>query len=1230
MEPSVFLEEDEELLRMLAAAEALEAGRDREKTLSAYQEVIDRAGASRALLPWNPRFHVPARTFARWRLRGLKPALADAYRRRFGPLASRMLQGGIEKGDSPLLRETALRFPLTLAASRALEAAGGICLERGDFLGAGSHLCRLLAEYDLSPARRASASLAMLSAAAQAQAASGFSDLLAPFKGSADRGMLRRGGREFPLKRLLAMTCAAAEAREAGSWPCHGGRPTRDRAGKTAVEFKAAVWRHRNAFDVEVGGIAPGVAAAADRERIYILDPARLAALNRRTGKLVWMREFNLTSLPEPAGPRPGFPGRDPSLRNPGIPVPGLCLHRGVLCFTRDGTRLLGADAATGETIFSLDRGDLRKIFNLPFEGRVSPHLTATRNTLFLGYHTAGFMQRSYVLALDLEKRTARWCSYLFSRSHPQPHDQTLALCRGTLMVCTNQGGLASVDLHDGSVRWIRTYTAASAGWKGFHLFARENSFFAAPADGDFLLCADAVTGEAAWRMPRGANTLIVPASEGLWIAGGGGAVLLGSDGRARKSLTLEGEEPRGTGASTRTQALLPSETGLWVLDGTKAAPDRILLPQGFMPDLVIPFEEGILCVGSRGAVMLGPPGPSPPAAEIPTALEGLIAALGSPRWPVRDEAAQRIRKLGEGSLPGLKKAYPHPDPETNWRLGTLIFSIERSVKRKRWKSHLSSACWEKLVKDNAVEGLLHRDPRKRIAGLRMLSMLSEPADSVVRDFLQDPSLEVALAAAVALFHGGDEAMLPRITTALGNPSPDIRGTALRALAGSKDPRAFPYLEAALSDADAAVRRVAIQGIAAMGKPVDPKNLARVLSDPEPAVRALAIRLFAPQATEAFFVRLVDIVTREKNEEVRLAAVVALGGRECRHSVVGLTRALSDASLSIRGTAADKLFDVIQSKAHVHAPLEGLAKGLAAGEPEIRFTVVQIVGLIPGRRANALLIAALGDAEFQIARHAMEVLFSKAGPEDLPALAPFVGHKNDDMRFYLVQVAERIGEPFAGPMLLGFLEDPLAEVRERAAEAVGRSTSPITLAGAFRLRVTSGRNEVKKLCKGILDSLGPDRFLGALVYALKDADEKVREEAAERLCKEARRKFGFLPADPSILRNEAADRWMEWYHRRLDPGFDPDALLRDLDGSNPTARWQAARRLGGIRIRRVVSALVARLEKEKVPWVLGETLGALQRTAALSFGTNPQTPAKDLPAILGKWKAWWGENKKYY
>jgi HEAT repeat protein len=300
------------------------------------------------------------------------------------------------------------------------------------------------------------------------------------------------------------------------------------------------------------------------------------------------------------------------------------------------------------------------------------------------------------------------------------------------------------------------------------------------------------------------------------------------------------------------------------------------------------------------------------------------------------------------------------------------------------------------------------------------------------------------------------------------------------------------------------------------------------------------------------------------------------------------------------------------------------------GEEEIRFTVVQIVGLIKGRRANGLLIQALGDGHHQIARHAMESLHGKVEAADLPQLAAYVTHKDADLRFYLVQVAARVGGPVARKMMFRFLADPLAEVREKAATVLLNDPTESVVAGVLRLSVSAKSAEVRGICKRLLESLQPEDLLGALVSCLKDRDPAVRKVAIEELHKKRKERFNFLPGDPSILRNEAADRWLEWYWRMKNPEGNLDDIVADLAKTNPTVRWRAATSLAGLRTRRVLKALLSAVETETVPWVRAELFLALQKTTGESFGFAKGLSKEETDRVVEKWKAWWKKNQEYY
>ncbi len=277
--------------------------------------------------------------------------------------------------------------------------------------------------------------------------------------------------------------------------------------------------------------------------------------------------------------------------------------------------------------------------------------------------------------------------------------------------------------------------------------------------------------------------------------------------------------------------------------------------------------------------------------------------------------------------------------------------------------------------------------------------------------------------------------------------------------------------------------------------------LGRMRSDAVPAVAALE-RILA---------------NLEEHEYVRGGAAWALGRIGPQAATAGpvLVRALASKHVSVRRNAAKALGCIASLNASIREGAPGrvaprlapgdiseLARLLGDQEPTVRVAAAQALWRIE-RRPAALhaLEAMLNDPNSpSIAFDAATALGELAaeGAPVAPALAPALGHADDDVRR---AAAQAIGQ--AGSAAVPLLRDTVATADHRAkiqaVEALGWIGSPAVPA----LTEALGHADavVRRHAARALGRLGPDARAAEpdLVRAVSDSDARVRDAAAEAL-----------------------------------------------------------------------------------------------------------------------------------
>lgn len=90
------------------------------------------------------------------------------------------------------------------------------------------------------------------------------------------------------------------------------------------------------------------------------------------------------------------------------------------------------------------------------------------------------------------------------------------------------------------------------------------------------------------------------------------------------------------------------------------------------------------------------------PAADPPPSIDKLVEQLGSPRFPVREQATKALRERGPDALPALRKALTSSDEEVRKRAETLIpgLEIEEALLPKRVTLKVTDAPLTDLLRD--------------------------------------------------------------------------------------------------------------------------------------------------------------------------------------------------------------------------------------------------------------------------------------------------------------------------------------------------------------------------------------------------------------------------------------------------------------------------------------------------------------------------------------------------
>ena len=171
--------------------------------------------------------------------------------------------------------------------------------------------------------------------------------------------------------------------------------------------------------------------------------------------------------------------------------------------------------------------------------------------------------------------------------------------------------------------------------------------------------------------------------------------------------------------------------------------------------------------------------------------------------------------------------------------------------------------------------------------------------DTVVKD--ADPARRAAAASALGEFL--DTGATPLVMKAAIDSDASVRLAAMGALRRLNDVDSAPTIATALADGDVAVRKAAIDAATHVSGFTDTGAMAKLVSDPDASVRAKACDALAGFKVKGAVGGLAAVSKTDPDEEVRIAAVNALGEIGDASGKSAVEAATSDSSSRVRDAA---------------------------------------------------------------------------------------------------------------------------------------------------------------------------------------------------------------------------------------------------------------------------------------------------------------------------------------
>ena len=362
------------------------------------------------------------------------------------------------------------------------------------------------------------------------------------------------------------------------------------------------------------------------------------------------------------------------------------------------------------------------------------------------------------------------------------------------------------------------------------------------------------------------------------------------------------------------------------------------------------------------------------------------------------------------------------------------------------------------------------------------------------------------------------------------------------------------------------------------GLPVDPvdkevEDHIQALKDKNKNVRIAAIGNLGKIGDEKAVQPLIKVL-RSADWTVRGAAAVALGKIGDERAVLPLIQALKDTTAYVRSAAAEALGKIGDKKAV--EPLIQVA--LKDQEKRVRGTAAEALGAINDESAVQSLILASKDEDLHICEAATKAL-GKMGEPSVELLVQALKDRDERVRKTAAEALGEINDERAVPHLVRALKDTEWIVRGNAAIALGE----IGDENAVPLLIRTLRDEdsyVRFTAVHALGQISDERAVKPLIRALEDEDLDVREAAAEALGKIGKPAIELLiqalTKDESKSVRAGAAEALGKIGDKSTVRFLAQALIKD---ENERVREAAAKALGEVGDKEVAGLLVQVLIK---------------------------------------------------
>ena len=388
------------------------------------------------------------------------------------------------------------------------------------------------------------------------------------------------------------------------------------------------------------------------------------------------------------------------------------------------------------------------------------------------------------------------------------------------------------------------------------------------------------------------------------------------------------------------------------------------------------------------------------------------------------------------------------------------------------------------------VGALGDQDYRKREdAKIALLKLGRAAVDSLIQGLTHKNSAIRRQSAELLGRIGDSNAVEPLIQLAQSDKEVSVRRATVTALMAIGDVRALPALVNALGDSDSSVRSDARNAVKNFKEAAIPE-LINGLKSSNVQVRIDSVFLLADLKATAAVELLIQLVQSDKEISVRRAGVTTLGTIGDVRALPVLVSALGDGDPLVRSDARNAV------KNFKEATIPELINGLKNNNVQVRLDSISLLVEMKATAAVEPLMQLVQlDKEGEVRGAAVKALGAIGDVRALPVLVAALGDSDyNTSRFYAPGAVKSFKEQ-AVPELIKGLKHEKKEVRSGAAIVLGEMKATAAVEPLMQLVQQDKEISVRRAGVTALGTIGDVRALPVLVSALGDGDPLVRSDA---------------------------------------------------------------------------------------------------------------------------------------